>query len=140
MTENGSGTQAVYETGCLFYSQLEQTTKNKRARNARLHIGTVILPLLTPCTALYLFDRLGQTRVIDKFLFNCLTSMLRSSKLANSELLTYYDFVRTVMTPCVADYLYDKYRGDLLVGGQSATDTKSCFSRTKPWRWALLEG
>lgn len=125
---NGGCTQAVYETGCLFYDQFQRIASNAQSRNAQFHIGTVLIGLLIPSTAYYVFGRLGQAAVLDKFLFNIVPTLHRSAKLPYSELLLHYAFVKSVMCDDLYYDLYERNPSSLTVGSRDRENkTASLF-------------
>lgn len=50
-------------------------------RKVRFHVGTILLRLLIPYNAHHMFSRVGQAKLLDKFLFNSLPALMRTPKM-----------------------------------------------------------
>lgn len=121
----GGGSEVVYQIGKLFQKRFQELVETKNHRNVRYHVGTVLLRLMIPATGYYILGRLGQAKVVDKFLFNTLPVMMRTTKLAYCELMVCYGFIRAVMPSQMFDRLYEDEAGALMVGSKEPSNKMS---------------
>lgn len=112
------GTQYVYETVKVFLAAFKRAIESEKHRYAKFYIGTSLPGLLIPYKAHHVFARLGQSKVVEKFLFNRIPAMMRTPKLAYYELLTCYGFIKLVMPRDLHRSLLDDTPGFILVGSQ----------------------
>lgn len=125
LDDRGSATQMVYQKGQLFVSKMKQLLEVKEHRKVRYHVGTVLLRMLIPYTAHYVFARMGQAKMVDKFLFHFLPSMMRTPKMLYSELIICYGFVKSILPTEVYESLYRKESGNMLIGRMDDGNTTS---------------
>lgn len=118
IASGGLGSEATYQIGLMFLERFRELTQTTNFRNARFQVGTILLRLLIPATGYYVFGRLDQSNVVEKFLFNALPAMMRSPKITYCELLLCYGFVRSCMTDEMTTCLYKRTPGALLVGSR----------------------
>lgn len=77
--------EVIYLIGLMFLDNLREWTETKRFVNARYKVGKIFLRIIIPSTEYYILGRLRQVDVLEKFMFNSLRLMMRSTKLAYCE-------------------------------------------------------
>lgn len=103
---DGPETEAVLETGRMFYDKFKAMCENENMQNVRYHIDVLLLGLIIPDTAHYIFCRLGQDNMVDRFVFSILPGTQRTPKLNYNEQLLYFEFVKEVMQRDLFKMLY----------------------------------
>lgn len=109
-------TKNIYGSGHRFYDSFRLISGIKRSRNVQFHMGTLIMDFIILSTALHVFPRLGKAAVLDKFLLNCLQTLLRTSKLYCFQIIIQCEFAKSVMPASVYRTRYDEVPAALRVG------------------------
>lgn len=78
LASEGARTHFVHQNALLFMRKMKQPLEVNQYRNERIQVGTVILNMLIPYIGHYTFCRLGQGKMVEKFLFNSLPSLMWS--------------------------------------------------------------
>lgn len=106
-----------------------------QSENAQVRIGTVLLDLLIPCTAFYVFSRLGKASVLDKFLCNCIQAMCRTMKVQHCELLVKYGFLKLAVQESLLKVFYNEDPPAVLVEVIIDTTRTPVCIWTSAWKW-----
>lgn len=101
----GKATQLVYDTGILLMEKMKRLLTVEDHRNPRFHVSPIMLCLLIQYRANHVFSRVGEAKVVEKFLFSSIPVMICTTKMLYAEILICYGYVCDVMPSVVIESL-----------------------------------